>query len=57
MNRLVKSKRKRRARRDLFAELSEGINALADARRGKQPSELTPWNSSAHHHTARTVAG
>src|SRR5215470_9244168 len=32
----AKPTRKRRARRDLFTELTEGIDALADARHGKQ---------------------
>lgn len=32
----VKSARKRIAKRDLFAELSEGMDALADSRRGKR---------------------
>jgi len=32
----VKPTRKRRGKRDLFAELSEGIDALAEARRGKR---------------------
>ena len=36
MKRSVKPIRKRRAKRDLFAELSEGIDALADARQGKR---------------------
>ena len=36
MKRSVKPTRKRRAKRELFAELSEGINALADARHGKR---------------------
>jgi putative transcriptional regulator len=36
MKRSVKPTRKRRAKRDLFAELSEGIDALADARQGKR---------------------
>ena len=36
MKRSVKSTRKRSAKRDLFAELSEGIQALADARQGKR---------------------
>ena len=36
MKRSVKPTRKRRAKRDLFAELSEEINALADARQGKR---------------------
>ena len=36
MKRQVKPTRKRRANRDLFAELSEGMNALADARQGKR---------------------
>ena len=36
MKRSVKPTRKRHAKRDLFAELSEGINALADARQGKR---------------------
>jgi putative transcriptional regulator len=36
MKQSVKPTRKRRAKRDLFAELSEGIDALADARQGKR---------------------
>lgn len=36
MKRSVKPTRKRNAKRDLFAELSEGIEALAQARRGKR---------------------
>ncbi len=36
MKRTVKAKAKRGARRDLFAELSEGMEALADARHGKR---------------------
>lgn len=32
----IKPTRKRSAKRDLFAELSEGMDALADARRGKR---------------------
>ena len=36
MKRSDKPTRKRTAKRDLFAELSEGIEALADARRGKR---------------------
>ena len=36
MNRSTKPPRKRSARRDLFAELSEGGAALADARQGKR---------------------
>lgn len=36
MKRSVKPTRKRSAKRDLFAELSEGIEALADARHGKR---------------------
>ena len=36
MKRTVKSTRKRRATRDLFEELSEGMDALADARHGKR---------------------
>ena len=36
MKRSVKETRKRSAKRDLFAELSEGMNALADARQGKR---------------------
>lgn len=36
MKRSVKPTRKRRAKRDLFAELSEGMEALADARQGKR---------------------
>src|SRR5215217_5380987 len=36
MKRSVKPTRKRRAKRELFAELSEGMNALADARHGKR---------------------
>ena len=36
MKRSVKPTRKRRAKRDLFAELREGMNALADERHGKR---------------------
>ena len=36
MKRSVKPLRKRIAKRDLFAELSEGMDALADARHGKR---------------------
>ena len=36
MKRSVKATRKRRATRELFAELSEGMDALADARHGKR---------------------
>jgi putative transcriptional regulator len=36
MKRSVKPTRVRSAKRDLFAELSEGIDALADARHGKR---------------------
>jgi putative transcriptional regulator len=36
MKRSVKPTRKRRAKRDLFAELIEGMDALADARKGKR---------------------
>src|SRR5678815_779382 len=36
MKRSVKPTRKRTGKRDLFAELSEGMDALADARRGKR---------------------
>lgn len=36
MKRAVKPIRKRRAKRDLFAELTEGMNALADTRHGKR---------------------
>ena len=36
MKRSVKPTRKRRAKRDLFAELKEGMDALADARQGKR---------------------
>lgn len=36
MKRSVKPTRKRRAKRDLFTELTEGMNALADARQGKR---------------------
>jgi len=36
MKRSVKPTRKRSAKRDLFAELTEGMNALADARHGKR---------------------
>ena len=35
-SRSVKSTRKRSAKRDLFAELKEGMEALADARQGKR---------------------
>ena len=36
MKRSVKPTRKRSAKRELFAELSEGMDALADARQGKR---------------------
>jgi putative transcriptional regulator len=36
MKKSVKATRKRGAKRDLFAELKEGIDALADARQGKR---------------------
>jgi len=36
MKRSIKAKAKRDAKRDLFAELSEGMQALADARQGKR---------------------
>ena len=36
MKRSVKPMGKRRVKRDLFAELTEGMNALADARQGKR---------------------
>ena len=36
MKRQVKPTRKRTVKRDLFAELSEGMDALADARQGKR---------------------
>jgi len=36
MKRSVKAKTKRAAKRDLFIELSEGIDALAEARQGKR---------------------
>ncbi len=36
MKRPVKAKTKRAAKRDLFAELSEGMGALAEARQGKR---------------------
>ena len=36
MKRSVKATRKRGAKRDLFAELTEGLAALADARHGKR---------------------
>ena len=35
MKRSAKPTRKRRAKRDLFAELTEGLDALADVRHGK----------------------
>ena len=36
MKRSVKPTRKRRAKRDLFAELKEGLDSLAEAREGKR---------------------
>ena len=36
MKRAIKTKAKRGSARDLFAELSEGMNALGDARQGKR---------------------
>lgn len=37
MKRSAKSSRKCPAKRNLFAELKEGMKALADSRAGKQP--------------------
>ena len=37
----VKPTRKRPAKRDLFAELKEGMDALADARHGKRTLKTT----------------
>jgi hypothetical protein len=45
MKQSLKSKQKRRAKGELFAELKEGLDALADARQGKRHSELTPSNT------------
>ena len=36
MKRVMKTTLKHRTKRDLFAELTEGMNALADARHGKR---------------------
>ena len=36
MKRSIKAKTKRGTTRDLFAELNEGIEALAEARQGKR---------------------
>lgn len=36
MKRAIKAKTKRAAKRELFAELSEGLGALAEARQGKR---------------------
>jgi len=36
LKRSIKSIRKRNTKRDLFAELSEAMDALADARHGKR---------------------
>ena len=36
MKQSIKPTRKRRVKRDLFAELTEGMDALADARQGKR---------------------
>jgi hypothetical protein len=38
MKRSIKAKAKRGAKRDLFAELSEGMEALAEVRQGKRTS-------------------
>jgi hypothetical protein len=40
MKRPVKGRAKRGAKRDLFAELSEGMEALAETRRGKRTARI-----------------
>ena len=42
MKRSVKPTRKHSAKRDFFAELTEGVNALADARHGKRTLRTHP---------------
>ena len=42
MKQSVKATRKRRAKRELFAELIEGMDALADARQGKRTLRTHP---------------
>ena len=55
MKRAAKSKAKGGAKRDLFAELSEGMEALADARQGKRTSELMRWNTSRRRRSRRRI--
>ena len=47
MKRSVKGKATRGGKRDLFAELSERMTALADAQ-GQRNCELMPWNTNQH---------
>ena len=63
----VKGKAKRGAARDLFAELSEGMEALADARHGKRtlrthaleykPAPSITPQELAHVHSSRSICG
>jgi len=41
MKQSVKPTRKRRAKRNLFAELTEGMESLAEARHGKRTLRIT----------------
>lgn len=45
MKTTVKTKTPRAAKRDLFAELSEGMVALAEARQGKANGRFVPMRS------------
>ena len=41
----VKTTAKRKPKRDVFAELTEGLTALAEGLQGSEPFGLTRWNS------------
>ena len=46
MKTVIKGKPARAAKRDLFAELREGMSALAEARQGKRTLRTTRSNTS-----------
>ena len=48
----AEAKTKRAAKRDLFAELSEGMKALAEARHGKRTLRLMRLSMSRHRYAA-----
>ena len=61
MKRSVKPTRRRSAKRELFAELIEGLDALADSRRGKRTLRTnaiefkpTPARQALHRHGPKT---